>query len=751
LFNRLLECASSASQSLRNPEAGYQLSLCYFYGIGVEKDDKECFKWLADAAIGGHQLARLSLRNVYQALNQDAPKEIPLDEWLSGDRPIGLSAPAAVNCVSTLPDNNFKIESFLDAKSSATVNELTSAPHSHISANNPITVVPSSELNFTEADLRGESALFTACKMGNAEAVIELLKHKVAWNNTNQLGTSSLHWLFMFEEHLKLDMIGHELISQGYHLESSTEELPPMGKCLYRCFLGDELTGGTPLSWAVATDSPKTTKFFLGMKADPWLGLLGAKLSSAIVIAVLQQQPELLESLIRAPIVYPNPYIPTERILLARMNQWVENAEQSESLLSLAIKSCQDTFLHMQRFGGFYRQKREKTIRILIRYGSNPRSIQDFRQTALSHAVQFADLDIVKLIIEICGPSDLQVVSGADRGFSPLQWTVHLGKRDIFEYLLELGGDVGEKDEEGKSLLQIWAEAGRQDFHIAERILDLGVGIDDLDYSGVSPLWAALSFGHIPLASFLRSHGADTEILDESKPDEPQFTMLADVIAVNSLSCLPALEFLLRTEDGKKRANCIVGPHNNSTVFHLVCMRSELKEDNLATRAVMHCLLDSFGSIECINSKRTDGFTALHFAVIWGNHVCAEMLLARGADVNAWAAELKQTPVDVLSWRKDNFPYRDEKAAYQRSQKRHHDWEVYRQDSAASGIEWNRNNKYNIMMKYDEEDYLLKLGSDERAQVAQRTLEMEKLLLRYGGKTYNEIKPEKEKEDDDRR
>ena len=106
-------------------------------------------------------------------------------------------------------------------------------------------------------------------------------------------------------------------------------------------------------------------------------------------------------------------------------------------------------------------------------------------------------------------------------------------------------------------------------------------------------------------------------------------------------------------------------------------MRSELREDNFATEAVMQLLLETFDKPKHINAMRTDGFGALHLAAVWGNHVCATPLLEKGADVNGWSPEQQQTPLDMLSTARQGPLHSDERSAYEKVQNRRFAWEVY--------------------------------------------------------------------------
>ena len=131
-----------------------------------------------------------------------------------------------------------------------------------------------------------------------------------------------------------------------------------------------------------------------------------------------------------------------------------------------------------------------------------------------------------------------------DHDFSPLKWAVFLDKPEIFDFLVQQGADIEEVDEKDQTLLHIWAQAGREDFDIAQRILHLGINIDRGNFADHSALNTALLLGHLSLASFLIGLDVNPNFVDRSN-DENQYTVLGHIIVMNALSCLQSIQFLL--------------------------------------------------------------------------------------------------------------------------------------------------------------------------------------------------------------
>ena len=113
-----------------------------------------------------------------------------------------------------------------------------------------------------------------------------------------------------------------------------------------------------------------------------------------------------------------------------------------------------------------------------------------------------------------------------DHDFSPLKWAVFLDRPEIFDFLVQQGADIEEVDEKDQTLLHIWAQAGREDFDIAQRILYLGINIDRGDFTGHSVLNTALLLRHLFLASFLIDLGANPDFVDRSN-DGNQYRILS--------------------------------------------------------------------------------------------------------------------------------------------------------------------------------------------------------------------------------
>ena len=743
LFNQIYQIAVQKQTTKRGLESMYQLSLCYYYAIGVARDLDLCCYWFKEAAISGHLVARASITNVLQVLGQPLPSVLLISERRKQDLPTLSDS-----------DNVFQLESLVGTlpqpASDTSVSENTMAsiaavysngnPLHHASVHNLVSSIhdalPFMEEKLNEVNDDGETPLYLACCNGNGDVALLLLAAGADASISNNARVSPLHWLIQFEDSPALETLLSNLLIRGAMINAISEKSPPSGTSFHHVMIQQFLENGTPLTWATALDKRRVIEALLRFEADPWLGMFGPEKGCAIVVAVLQQQTEVLNMLLDAPIRYPNPNIPKDRLFLLRLNQWIGEAE---SLLSLAIKCCQDSFLHIQRFGPAFRQREQDMIGLLLRRGANHRNVQSERQTALCHAVRYADLETVKFIVSLCGSGDVQIVSGEDCDFSPLQWAVYLGKDDIFSFLLDLGADCFEENVEENTLLHIWAEAGRQTWDLARHILELGIPLDSGNSTGLSALGVALTRGNIALAEFLSSQGADFDFIYKGESQDYERTVLGHIIAANSSSCLPALSFLLGPGTSKPRADFVVRPCKAMNVFHIACLGSELKADTMATRITMKYLLEAFSLPEHLNAVNKDGYSPLHVATLFGNHVAATMLLENGADVNMWTLTLKATPLDVVGWRDSETVYCDEREAQINFQRRRDGWEVYRQEAAAIDIELDPKRKQDLMMKYEEVDHLVRFTPEDEIRFNERTMQMRDLLVKFGGRLFSEM------------
>uniref|UniRef100_A0A0G4FBK7 Uncharacterized protein n=1 Tax=Chromera velia CCMP2878 TaxID=1169474 RepID=A0A0G4FBK7_9ALVE len=200
-------------------------------------------------------------------------------------------------------------------------------------------------------------------------------------------------------------------------------------------------------------------------------------------------------------------------------------------------------------------------------------------QTALLRAVEFDNLEVVKILVgEGAG---LQVV-GSD-GFSPLHFAcASPPSPQIVRFLVSEGADVDAKDNDGETPLHWLATTDQTD--LMELILSKGADIDAKDNKGDTALHHATMAGVREAAECLLDHGAKV-----NEENSRRFTPLLTTIIL----------------------------HNDEPTDH---------------RDVAQLLISRGANIN--HTSRREGLGLLHYAAVQGSADVLELLLENGADVH---------------------------------------------------------------------------------------------------------------------
>jgi len=253
--------------------------------------------------------------------------------------------------------------------------------------------------------------------------------------------------------------------------------------------------------------------------------------------------------------------------------------------------------------------------------------------TPLWHAVDVCKMEVVKLLVEAGAdvnapehwPTLFQAVDEnntaiaeylIDHGarvnyqdyWGPLQETVNISNNiEMVKLLIARGADING----GPSpALHTAISYKRRD--IAELLIQRGADVNAKDKLGYTPLcWAFLTDDS--LVKLLIANGADVNatlhvILDTRTTNYPQNRLSKDT----ELLLTKGADVNLKNKDGR-------------TPLHLAV--------ESADGDIVELLLDKGANIDAKDDE--SGFTALHHAARFGNKNVAELLIARGADINA--------------------------------------------------------------------------------------------------------------------
>ena len=195
----------------------------------------------------------------------------------------------------------------------------------------------------------------------------------------------------------------------------------------------------------------------------------------------------------------------------------------------------------------------------------------------------------------------------------------------VAELLIEKGADVNATNGVGDAPLHIASSYGQTS--IVTQLLAKGANVNGKGYVQSTPLHNATRGGHLPIVEQLLAKGADVNAKDRSGA-RPLDEAMADYAKGDRVGVAQVLI--------AKGADITVTDKTGKTLLHIAAA-NDLRPvvGSLLARQVTH-----------VNAKDKFGNTALHYAAKNARLAVAEMLLAKGADVNRQNT-FGKTPFDL--------------------------------------------------------------------------------------------------------
>ena len=214
-------------------------------------------------------------------------------------------------------------------------------------------------------------------------------------------------------------------------------------------------------------------------------------------------------------------------------------------------------------------------------------------------------------------------------GRNPLHILAYRGKdQAVFNYFLNKGVDVNEKDKEGRTAFMNAAYLNSLEMVkiLAPRVF----GINDWDKEGRSALAYAIQRNSPEVVNFLLEKGADAKFIDAKGNTAAYYLSLS--FSPRNTEAFEAKLAMLES----KGVSLKEMQHGGNTLAHLAA-----KENNLA-------LLKRLEEYElALNSRNMDGNTALHLAAMSAkNEEILKYLIAQGADKTA-KTEFEESVLDL--------------------------------------------------------------------------------------------------------
>ena len=228
--------------------------------------------------------------------------------------------------------------------------------------------------------------------------------------------------------------------------------------------------------------------------------------------------------------------------------------------------------------------------------------------TALHYATDEGHGEIAELLIA----KGADVNAMADIGATPLHPAALSGHKEIAELLIAKGADVNAMGEfDGRTSLHYAAEEGHK--KTAELLIAKGADVNAITFGQQTPMHAAAYNGHRNIIELLIEHGADVN---------PQIKL------AGSFNNMTPLDFDLAYNQGQNSELLI--EHGGITGSKPDISIHEAAENGYHEPLKYHLIAGTD-----INSKDENGMTPLHLAVQHGQKEITELLIAKGADLNA--------------------------------------------------------------------------------------------------------------------
>lgn len=254
-------------------------------------------------------------------------------------------------------------------------------------------------------------------------------------------------------------------------------------------------------------------------------------------------------------------------------------------------------------------------------------------RTALMKTAMYGHPDIAELLLE----KGADVHATDDDSRTALTWAAGRGRKNMVEFLLQNGAVLDHKDNEGKTVLI--SAARHSDRDMVALLLDQGADLHEKDHTGTTALMMAATQWESDIPELLLEKGAD--IHEKNNFGDTALMFAAEERNKDTVKLLATRGAAV----DEKSAQAVKSKRKAGENFSVPVTAVSVLVDaaNKGDLAAVTALLDEHGSA-IINQKNIHGWMPLIWAIRGGHKDIVELLIDRGADINARGGD-RMTPL----------------------------------------------------------------------------------------------------------
>ncbi|XP_075245681.1 uncharacterized protein LOC142339499 isoform X4 [Convolutriloba macropyga] len=499
--------------------------------------------------------------------------------------------------------------------------------HTGEAASNPSNAAPSSNHTSSTQNQDPAHQLLRAAQSGNIDRVEELLanpENGIHVNLANSGGLTSLH----LAARKNLPEMCAFLLDKGadpscrsnrgntaLHIASLAGHLTVVKLLVERkCDINSKAQGSfTPLYMAAQENHLEVLKYLLHKGADETITTEEG--FTPLAVALQQQHAKIVATLLEAEHSKKGYKLPALHVAVRK------NDEKSTLLLLTKkydpniMSSTNFTPLHVAARYGHY-----KIANHLINFGANIDQAAKNSIVPLHVASKWGKVDLVELFVN----SNAKIDYKTKDGLTGLHCASRNGHDEVVDKLLVKGADHKIKTKSGLSALHMAAQGNNES--CARLLLHHGIPVDDVTKDLLTPLHITAHCGHFETCKFVLERGAS--------PDAKALNGYAALHIAVKKRRIRIILLLLR----EYNADPNIPNESGMTPLHVACF---FGFDDCA-KPLLDC--KARPNVQTKNYYESP----LHFAVRGGHYNLAQLLLDKGADVNAEALE-KLTPLHIAA------------------------------------------------------------------------------------------------------